>query len=113
MDALHANMMGNFVGDHPPQRNASQCPKCGGIKAKHAKLCVSCAPRRRVERDAEARDRHHRFEAALEAGWEWAELLGMRPNIPTPEEIARRNPQAAVKYWPRVVIRMWMERGAD
>jgi hypothetical protein len=93
--------MGQFIGEHEPKRGnyRERCPDCGGIKSKRAITCVVCRPVKQVERDAEAMDRHRRWSAALEAGWTEGELIHMRPNIPTWEQILARNPQVIIERW--------------
>ncbi len=108
MGLIHANSMGNYVGQRDPQEESSRCPECGGLKAKAARVCVHCrGPSTQFQRSEEAMDNHHRFEAALAAGWPFAYLFLVRPNIPSWEEIAACDPGAVVKWHPELVIQRW------
>ncbi len=100
-EIVHVHTMGSgFVGGQDPQWNhVDRCPGCGSIKSKAAKLCVSCTPRPQVKRDAETMDNHHRWEAALQAGWTEGELMAMRPTIPTWEQILMQSPTVVIERW--------------
>lgn len=100
MELIHARPMGDFVGQHTPQRRIkNRCPVCGGPKNQKATTCIACRPVKQVSRDADTMDNHHRWNAALEAGWTEGQLMEMRPNIPTWEQIIERDPGVVIERW--------------
>jgi hypothetical protein len=100
--------MGHFIGGQDPKwDHTSTCPGCGGIKMQAAKLCINCTPRRQVQKDESVMDNHHRFEAAVQAGWDERVLIRLRPRIPSWEQIAERCPEAVMKRHPELIIERW------
>lgn len=78
--------------------------QCGRQKRTGSNLCYACHSERRAREadailQAEKMDRHRRFTAALEVGWTFQELVEMRPNLPTREEIDRRRVREMIKEW--------------
>jgi hypothetical protein len=102
------------VGMQKPKRiYQDECPACGGLKSTSAQACILCSPRKKGKRDAQAMDNHHRFEAAVQAGWNERVLIRMRPHIPSWEQIAERCPEAVVKWHPEIVIERWFRNGLE
>lgn len=113
--------MGYFEGELEPVRfHAYQkCPLCGALMSERAQRCVQCYGVESTERQVEAgglseskMDNHHRFEAALVAGWTEALLLtGLPYSLPSWEEICARDPGAVIRWHPEMVIQIWWETG--
>ena len=89
-----------FLDAHEPKlkNRRDECPECGGLKSKAARVCIHCRPVRQVKRSAEARENHRRYNAALEAGWTAAEML-IAGHPPTPEEINERRVKGMITRW--------------
>ena len=96
---VHTFQSGFVNAQEPSWNHTDTCPSCGGIKNNSARTCISCSPRRKVRRSGDARDRHHRWNAALLAGWTHEELVGMRPDVPTWDKIIERCPEVVIKTW--------------
>jgi len=120
-EPIPARNMGHFDGgERPPGMEAYLvCPTCGGLMSPNAEHCMKCYSvennQRQVDRNGlreSKMDNHHRFEAALLAGWSFDYLVRVRPMIPTWEEIAARDPAVVLKWHPEVVIERWW-LGAD
>jgi hypothetical protein len=115
---MHANVMGEFVGAvNKYEKGDAVCPGCLGRMAQGSSLCVACSNQRLTdkrwnseERAAARRDRHRRFEAAVQAGWSVRLLMATLCALPTWCEICARDPFSAIKYRPDVVIQMWWGR---
>lgn len=115
---ISARSMGHFEGGSVPQEiNRYQvCPGCGRMMSPDAHMCVVCRGVRCSERvtgtQESKMDNHHRFDAALGAGWTEALLLAALPyTLPTWEEIAERCPEAVMQYHPELVVRKWWDKG--
>lgn len=107
-EVISARSMGDFVGGQSPKwDHVDTCPVCGGVKQVAAQTCISCSPRKKVGRSRSARDRHRRFEAAVQAGWDEQVLIASRPVIPTWAEIAEVDPEAVIKWHPELIIERW------
>ena len=84
----------------------TDCPVCGGRMRKASEMCAECWNKERAGRWAEDNwpailERHHRFEAALEAGWQLRYLwfLARIGKIPTWAQIVARAPDVVIKRW--------------
>lgn len=94
-----------MITDEPPPRRTRQveripCPECGEPMSPYGERCKKCEGERRTAAaearlQAEKMDRHHRFEAAREAGWTYSEIV---PNVPTWEEIGRRDISVLIRW---------------
>jgi hypothetical protein len=74
-----------------------------------SQVCIGCfnternkrvAQERAARERAEMRRRNHLWSLSLRAGWTWEELIEMRPDIPTMEQILQRAPGAVIRsFW--------------
>jgi hypothetical protein len=117
---IHARPMGYFEGGDDPRRwdAYKTCPICGGRMSPNAIRCVQCYGRSTAQNnldrfglDEQRMDNHHRFEAALLAGWTFVELLVVRPAIPTWEELCARCPEVVLKWHPEMMIQTEWQKG--
>jgi hypothetical protein len=96
--------MGNFT-DAQDIRAVTLC-ECGREMHKDSAVCIVCwnekhnaelAAERARAQYAAMMERHARWGAALRAGWTQEELIGLRPNVPTWEQICQREPLVVIQ----------------
>ena len=109
MPIVHANTIGNMVGEQPKRKLApserATCPECGGSMHHAAQMCHGCRkaagrPDLETPKSAQRIANWVRFRAALFTGaWTLKELYDLPAHLPTWEQIHDRQVCRLIREW--------------